>query len=485
MTGLGRAASGQVLRWLLPLLMVATLPACDIYREDDEVGNADVQPPPVQEAALGPALQPLQEAGGSTLTVRPGQTLYAVSRQTGVPLRALIDANNLAPPFLLKAGQTLHIPRVRTYTVVAGDNLYGIARRTGVEAATLTRLNHLQPPYVVAAGTVLVLPTGAAGMPEPVQMASAPPPRSHASEGVAGGIVAEALPPPSAVASARAAPAPPRGNVPPAIDTEAVPIPEIPPDRPMAAPPQPPQPAAAPEAAAVPEETEPVAPPEAPAKPSKPPPAPVTVTPAAPPPQQAPAAPPKPQAAVIAPAKPATAPPAAPPVPTPPPAHVPPPEPESGVRPAAPATPGPEVAAIVSHHRAPSAPLFTWPVRGRVLSTYGEAAGGTHNDGINVAAPEGTEIDAAESGVVAYAGDELRGFGNLLLIKHADGWVTAYAHAKRLLVKKGDHVLRGQAIAEVGTSGGVDRPQVHFELRQGTKAIDPLDHLPSPGTEAN
>jgi murein DD-endopeptidase MepM/ murein hydrolase activator NlpD len=134
--------------------------------------------------------------------------------------------------------------------------------------------------------------------------------------------------------------------------------------------------------------------------------------------------------------------------------------------------------ALVAGHREPTDPLFYWPVRGRILSVFGAAAGGTHNDGINIAAPAGTVVNAAENGTVAYAGNELRGFGNLLLVKHADGWVTAYAHNEVLLVKVGDKIRRGQPIARVGASGGVAEPQLHFELRRGTKAVDPLDHLP-------
>jgi murein DD-endopeptidase MepM/ murein hydrolase activator NlpD len=88
---------------------------------------------------------------------------------------------------------------------------------------------------------------------------------------------------------------------------------------------------------------------------------------------------------------------------------------------------------------------------------------------------------AAENGVVAYAGNELRGFGNLLLIRHADGWVTAYAHNQTLLVKQGDKVKRGQPIATVGTSGSVSSPQLHFEIRKGTAPVDPLVHLAGRG----
>jgi murein DD-endopeptidase MepM/ murein hydrolase activator NlpD len=132
-----------------------------------------------------------------------------------------------------------------------------------------------------------------------------------------------------------------------------------------------------------------------------------------------------------------------------------------------------------------SAGGFIWPVDGRVVSTFGPKGSGRVNDGINIAAAAGTPVRAAESGVVAYAGNELRGFGNMLLIKHADGWVSAYAHNQELLVVRGDRVHRGQVIARVGSSGGADQPQVHFELRKNKKAVDPLQQLPRPSVSTN
>lgn len=116
---------------------------------------------------------------------------------------------------------------------------------------------------------------------------------------------------------------------------------------------------------------------------------------------------------------------------------------------------------------------FQVPVKGRVISNYGPKEGGLHNDGINIAARTGTPIRAAENGVVVYAGNELRGYGNLLLIRHSGGWVTAYAHASKFLVKPGDRVRQGDKVAEVGQTGNVDRPQLHFELRKGTRAVNP------------
>ena len=120
---------------------------------------------------------------------------------------------------------------------------------------------------------------------------------------------------------------------------------------------------------------------------------------------------------------------------------------------------------------------FRWPVRGRIIGKFGPRADGTNNDGINLAVPIGTRVKAAESGIVAYAGSELKGYGNLVLIRHTNNWVSAYAHNGKLLVKRGDKIKRGQVVARAGTSGSVSQPQVHFELRKGSKPVDPLKYM--------
>ena len=122
---------------------------------------------------------------------------------------------------------------------------------------------------------------------------------------------------------------------------------------------------------------------------------------------------------------------------------------------------------------------FSWPVNGPLLSSYGPKDNGLHNDGINIAAPAGAPVHAAEDGVVAYVGDELAGYGNLVLLRHGDGWVTAYAHNADIRVARGQHVTRGQVIATVGTTGGVTAPQSHFEIRKGTDVVNPLTYLES------
>lgn len=120
---------------------------------------------------------------------------------------------------------------------------------------------------------------------------------------------------------------------------------------------------------------------------------------------------------------------------------------------------------------------FVWPLRGDVIAEYGPMAKGQHNDGINIAAAKGSPVRAAENGVVVYAGNELKGFGNLLLVKHADGWMTAYAHNDQFMVGKGDSVKKGQQISTVGATGSVTSPQLHFEIRRGTEAVNPMDYL--------
>jgi murein DD-endopeptidase MepM/ murein hydrolase activator NlpD len=124
-----------------------------------------------------------------------------------------------------------------------------------------------------------------------------------------------------------------------------------------------------------------------------------------------------------------------------------------------------------------SGPKFRWPAKGKVVSEFGPRADGSHNDGINVAVPVGTEVHAADGGSVVYAGNELKGYGNLVLIRHDNGFVTAYAHNDQILVKRGDAVRRGQVIAKSGKSGSAEQPVVHFELRNGSKPVDPMPYM--------
>jgi murein DD-endopeptidase MepM/ murein hydrolase activator NlpD len=301
-------------------------------------------PAPQAAAAVQAPIQP-----GTVHTVREGDTVFTLARRSGVPTRAIIDANNLQAPFALTPGQRVSIPAVRVHEVRAGETASALAQRYGVSLAALVRANGIEPPYTIRVGQRLVIPG----------------------------------------ATAPTVAAVPRGAV------EQAPLPP-----PVAAP----TPAPAPQVEA---------------------PAPQAVS--------------APQAAPPAPANPPAAP--------------------SEANPAA--TPG----------------RFLWPVRGVVVSDFGPKPGGLQNDGVNIAAPRGTPFRAAEAGTVIYAGNELRGFGNLLLVRHDGGYVTAYAHADELMVQRGDQVRRGQTIGRVGQTGGVATPQLHFEIRRGTRPVNPMDYL--------
>jgi len=386
-------------------------------------------PPAPVTSAVGTGARPAPAPGQiglaerpDSIIVQPGETLYAVSRRYAVPLRSLIEANNLQPPFALVAGRRLMLPQVRTYTVQPGDTLLGLSRRFGVEASTLARTNDIPPPYPVKLGQILILPP-------PVQAAAAP----ATAPQTATAITEAAGSPPTVVAEPLAAPS----------QSEQRPASAPPPDRapvlreasrqPMAVAPEPSQTQVVQSQRSQPQPTQ--------LQPGQ-------LQPAPPPPV-------------------ASSPPIA-----------------ASPQPPAPVSPAPDQ---------PMAPLpepphtgrgFAWPVRGPVLAGYGPGANGTQNDGINIAARAGTPVLAANDGVVAYAGNELRGFGNLILLKHADGWTTAYAHCETITVKRGDRVKRGQTIARVGATGAVAEPQLHFELRRGTRALDPQSYLPPVSTAA-
>jgi murein DD-endopeptidase MepM/ murein hydrolase activator NlpD len=293
------------------------------------ITTASLEPLPKPAApARAPAPTPAP-GGGATVSyrVQAGDTVYGVARRFAVPLRAMIDANRLTPPYALRVGQALRVPNPRRHIVAAGDTVYGVARRYGVPAARLVRLNAIKAPYTISPGQDLILPV-------PVRVAAAP------RQQVAAAGAARAVPRRAAQGAALTATQPPAPQV-------------------------------------------------------------------------------------------------------------------------------------IRQPPARAGGKFLWPVRGRTIVGYGPKKDGLHNDGINIAAPRGAPVQAAENGVVAYIGNELRGFGNLILIKHADGWVTAYAHNAGFLVRRGDTVKRGQVIARIGSSGNVATPQLHFEIRKGARSVDP------------
>jgi len=145
--------------------------------------------------------------------------------------------------------------------------------------------------------------------------------------------------------------------------------------------------------------------------------------------------------------------------------------------PARPADPAPQAAARAPEPAARAATRFAWPVRGRVVSDFGPKPGNLFNDGINIAAAKGTPVAAADNGVVAEVTNELAGFGNVVLVRHADGWMTIYAHLDEVSVARNARVTRGQTIGTVGQTGSVSEPQLHFEVLRQSRRVNPLDHL--------
>ena len=393
-------------RWPLVLALAAMLglSGCLQTASLPEPGVTPMEPPPLppRRPATPVTFLAQQDAlpiPAGLYRVQAGDTVYAIARRAGLPLRALIDANRLAPPYGLSVGRDLIVPRAQVHVVKAGETVYGISRAHGVDMSELTRLNGVGAPFEIRVGQRLVLPeagvrqiaaVGTPPAPQPLQAQQ--PPQAQQSPQAPQQVL---RPPPARPATPQPAQPATTPSAPLAAD-----LPQAPTD-------QPPLPPRRPAVAQAPPQAQPPAP--APAvQPSRP-----------------------PQTAAI-----------------------PQPPPRAGGR-------------------------FAWPLRGRILARYGPQDGGRHNDGINIAAPRGAPIQAAENGVVAYVGSELRGFGKLVLIKHADGWVTAYAHAESVIVRLGETVRRGQTIARVGSTGNVDQPQLHFEIRKGTNAIDPMQMLES------
>lgn len=123
---------------------------------------------------------------------------------------------------------------------------------------------------------------------------------------------------------------------------------------------------------------------------------------------------------------------------------------------------------------------FIWPIKGKIISDFGPKKGGLYNDGINIKAARNSPVKSCEDGIVAYSGNELKGYGNLVIIKHSKGFISAYGHLEKSLVKRGDAVKKGDSIALVGMSGNVESAQLYFGLRKGRNAINPRLHLKKP-----
>lgn len=376
-------------------------------------------------------------ANAQGIFVSRGDTLYRLAEQYNVPLRDLIEANGLTPPYTLSPGQRLTLPAPRTYTVKAGDTLYGLSRLFQVDMTDLVRANDIQPPYGVKVGQTLRLPgrtsavppaatpTVAAARPTPT-----PPPRKPEPQTGTSSSPAERTQRP-AIEVATLPPTPaPAISAPVAV----APSVSVPPTRPS--PPVSTSPGAA-LATTVKKgiEAETLVPP--------PPAAGAAVSPAER----------RPTTTELAPSPPAQVAAAAPP-------------------PAPPAPP-----AKADNPPARGGTRFLWPVRGSILSGFGDKPGGLRNDGINIGATRGTAVAASDNGIVAYAGNQLKSFGNLVLIRHDGGWVTVYAHLDDIAVEQGQRVSRGQGIGTVGQTGNVRAPQLHFAIRKGEQVVNPVDQL--------
>ena len=348
---------------------------------------------------------------------------------------ACADQNSGPAPVYLKSGAPAPAsasalppsppPSPRYVTVQEGQSVDRIAHRYHVPVSAIVAANGLKPPYKLRPGARLLLPN--MGPPPPVRQAAeysrpSPPQTAAAAPTPLPPQRPETLTPPQNVAATPTAPS--AAAAPPAAmaktEPEVIPLDGPPPKQIVGA--------------------------------QHPPP----VVGVMPPPAAAPSA---------------SAPPGAPPVLPP--------------RNAAAALPLPGEAPVdwgsAAAAQAAASGRFPWPVRGRILANYGSTVGGGRNDGINIAAPLGTPVRAIDSGIVAYAGNEVKGYGNLVLIRHANGWISAYAHLDALSVKVGDKIAAGQVFARVGSSGGVGEPQLHFELRRGKKPVDPREFLaPAP-----
>ncbi|MBI1301065.1 MAG: peptidoglycan DD-metalloendopeptidase family protein [Alphaproteobacteria bacterium] len=152
--------------------------------------------------------------------------------------------------------------------------------------------------------------------------------------------------------------------------------------------------------------------------------------------------------------------------------------PQPGMKPLAPSKPESfHVSKVNAKTPARASSKFLRPVRGKIISDFGPKKNGLHNDGINIEASRGSPVQAAENGVVVYAGNALKGSGNLVLLRHDDQWMTAYGHLDNIQVREGEVLKRGAKLGTVGSTGAVSSPQLHFEIRRGTSAINPNKYL--------
>ena len=411
----------------------------------------DVEPPAEASSAAPQGAATVRVlAGGRVIsvkgkpaayTVRKGDTVDAIADRMGLSRKELSSLNGLKPPYTLRPGQVLQGPAEtqRAYVAVAGDTLSVVARRFGVTPRALATANGLRSTASIRSGQRLVLPDGARDRGPIRETIRVPAPAAQ-----------PARPAPEAVTTDTDAPLEdPSTAGPPELRTE--------PGQPAVTRPPAPEPAPAP----APAQSQ-VPTPPAPAAAATPAPTPApTPQPRPEPPRSVPPRVETPRPQVVAPPapRPVAPPPRVAPAPAPPVAARP---PSGGFTPPPTASTTPLTDAQVA---ALGKGRFLWPIRGEILSDFGPKGTGQRNDGINIRAARGAPVRASAAGEVVYAGDQVPGFGNLVLIKHPDGWVTAYAHLSNVDVKIQQRVLQGQQIGEAGDTGGVSEPQLHFEIR--------------------
>lgn len=337
------------------------------------------------------------DSSAGTVMVRNGDNVWQISKRYRLPLRDIIEINNLQPPYALSTGQRILLPKPLEYTVAPSDTLHLVSRMYAVPLSELVKTNNLSEPYRLKAGQVIRIPSPQVMHDDTVAMAAAQMTSAVTSNTTYEKIEQDDLPPPMPTSTVTTSPV----YAPAASQTRSI-------DRVITT-------WAGDRGTSVTKQT-------------------TTTT--------------KPLAttSVVA------------------------------VRPVLSAQPrnlAPPVTTLLGSAR----PNFGWPLRGKVVSGYGPKTGGLYNDGINIAAPKGTPVAAAADGIVAYVGDDLRSYGNLVLIRHSGGMTTAYAHLSSVSVRKGARIAKGQPIGTVGTSGTVSTSQLHFEVRKGSETIDPKKFL--------
>ncbi|WP_169568852.1 peptidoglycan DD-metalloendopeptidase family protein [Sneathiella limimaris] len=356
------------------------------------------------------------------VTVQSGDSLTLIAKRHRVPFSAVVALNGSEPPYLIHPGQLIKVPDFRLHRVKSGETLYAISRVYNVEMSELAHFNFLQAPYALTPGTSLSIPqnvdqqTRVAAVGKAAWAVSSTPTSSRPVNEV-GDVASKSLPVPRKSVAVKSMSAPGPIKTSPVTGTKPV----------------------ASQGIAAPKTVSQVQKLDAQDKPV--------------------------QVASIAPE-----------VVTDTPVS----KPVIGTEiPAAEMPPVPKARYTIKSPPSREGGRFSWPAKGDVISGYGRKASGFHNDGINIRLQPGTEIRAAENGVVSYVGNEMRSFGNLVLISHADGYVTTYGHLATMSVYKGQRIQKGEVIGTAGATGDVQIPQLHFEIRKNGAAKNPKTLLAS------